>query len=50
MFFGIFIYEEINSAVAVVNHDIFSIWLPDEETIFTAEAEANELALEYIKL
>ena len=38
------------AAAAVVNNDIFSVRLPDEATIFTAEAKAIELAFEYIRI
>ena len=38
------------AAAAVVNDDIFSVWLPNEATIFTAEAKAIELAFEYIRI
>ena len=38
------------AAGAVVNNDIFSVRLPDEATIFTAEAKAVELAFEYIRI
>ena len=33
------------AAAAVVNNDIFSVRLPDEVTIFTAEARAIDLKL-----
>ena len=38
------------AAAAEVNEDIFSVWLPNEATIFTAEAKAIELAFEYIRI
>ena len=38
------------AVAAVVNDDIFSVWLPDEAKIFTAEAKAIELAFEYIRI
>ena len=38
------------ATAAVVNNDIFSVWLPDKATIFTAEAKAIELAFEYIRI
>ena len=31
------------AAAAVINHDVFSVQLPNEATIFTAEAKAFEL-------
>jgi ribonuclease HI len=36
-------------AAAVIKNDIFSARLPNESTIFTAEAKAIQLAFEYIK-
>ena len=36
------------AAVAVINHDVFSVRLPNEATIFTAEAKAIQLAFEYV--
>ena len=38
------------AAAAVINHDVFSVRLPDEATIFTAEAKAIQLAFELIKI
>ena len=38
------------AAAAVINKDVFSARLPDEATIFSAEAKATELAFEYIKM
>ena len=38
------------AAAAVNNHDVFSVRLPDEATIFTAEAKAIQLAFELIKI
>ena len=35
------------AAAAVINHDVFSARLPNEATIFTAEANAIQLALEH---
>ena len=32
------------AAAAVINHDVFSVRLPNEATIFTAEAKAIQLA------
>ena len=37
------------AAAAVIEHDVFSARLPNEATIFTAEAKAIQLAFEYIK-
>ena len=37
-------------AVAVINKDVFTARLPDEATIFSAEAKAIELAFEHIKM
>ena len=37
------------AAAAVIKNDIFSARLPNESTIFTAEAKAIQLAFEYIK-
>ena len=38
------------AAAAVSNHDEFSDRLPDEATIFTAEAKVIQLAFELIKI
>ena len=38
------------AAAAVINKDVFSARLPDEATIFSAEAKAIELVFEYIKM
>ena len=38
------------AAAAVSNHDVFSVRLSDEATIFTAEAKAIQLASELIKI
>ena len=35
-------------ATAVINHDLFCFRLPNEATIFTAEAKATQLAFEQI--
>ena len=54
--FGIKIYtdgsKEKNkvAAAAVINKDVFSARLPNEATIFSAEAKTIELAFEYIKM
>ena len=37
------------AAAAVSNHDVFSVRLSDEATIFTAEANAIQLAFELVK-
>ena len=37
-------------AVAVINKDVFTARLPDDATIFSAEAKAIELAFEHIKM
>ena len=43
--------DKNNVAVAAVsNHDVFSVRLPDEVAIFTAEAKAIQLAFELIKI
>ena len=36
------------AAAAVSNHDVFSVRLSDEATIFTAEAKAIQLAFELV--
>ena len=38
------------AAVAVINKEVFSGRPPDEATIFSSEAKANELAFEYIRM
>ena len=38
------------AAAAVITKDVFSARLPDEATIFSAEAKAIGLAFEYIKM
>ena len=38
------------AAAAVIHKDVFSARLPDETTIFSAEAKSIELAFEYIKM
>ena len=38
------------AAAAVINHDVFSVRLLNEATIFTAEAKAIQLAFEHIKI
>ena len=38
------------AAAAIINHDVFSVRLPNEATIFTAEAKAIQLAFELIKM
>ena len=42
-------YKKV-AAAAVINNDTFSVRLPDEATIFTAEAKAIQLAFELIKI
>ena len=37
-------------AAAVINKNVFSVRLPDETTIFSAEAKGIELAFEHIKM
>ena len=41
---------KVAAAAAVSNHDVFSVRLPDEATILTAEAKAIQLAFELIKI
>ena len=38
------------AAAAVMNKNVFSARLPDEATIFSAEAKAIELAFDHIKM
>ena len=42
--------EKKSCGAAVINHDVFSVRLPDEATIFTAEAKAIQLAFGLIKI
>ena len=42
--------ENKGNATAVINHYVFSVRLPNEATIFTAEAKAIQLAFELIKI
>ena len=42
--------NKVAAAAAVNNHDVFSVRLPDEAKIFTAEAKAIQLAFELIKI
>ena len=37
------------AAAAVINDDVFCVRLPDEATVFTAQAKAIQLAFELIK-
>ena len=38
---------KVAAIVAVFNQDVFSVRLPNEETIFSAEAKAIQLAFEH---
>ena len=38
------------AAASVINHDVFSVRIPNEATIFIAEAQAIQLAFGHIKI